>query len=165
MQDLAARKALIIKLANNYDWSSSNFTKGQLDAMLEATADCSLEGLATAIEQFMAGRVSDHNNARMPSGAELAVKARLYAPAEPRIPLFNGVINSDWGHGAIDLRGLTREQQDRVERLPKTVEGHYQMRALAAQLRVENSDRLGIPFGHPTERITNDVPKSRLKRI
>lgn len=154
MQDLAARKALIIKLANNYGWSASNFTKGELDSIIEATAKCSLDGLGRAVSQFMEGRVDEHNNSRMPTGAELAVKARLWdyattdrkverlvtypigeLPPAPLVPL--GPVEIDFGDGRINLRGLSHAEKEQI---------------LAAK-------------GHPTERITNDVPKPRLKRL
>lgn len=133
MQDLAARKALIIKLSNNYDWSASNFTKGQLDAMVEATAGCSLEALQRSVGQFMAGLVEEHNNAKMPSGGQLAANARQWdyalstvdadrprlvsypmgsLPPKPMVP--GGMISIDFGKGPIDMTRLTYAEQQEV---------------------------------------------------
>jgi len=30
------------------------------------------------------------------------------------VPLYTGIINMDFGHGSIDMRGLTRQEQDKV---------------------------------------------------
>lgn len=136
MQDeKPARKALIIKLANSYGWEVGNFTRDQLAAMVEATAEASLDALARSVGQFMAGKVEGHNNARMPSGAELASNARMWdeaiavvagrnagpkltaypigtLPPPPLVPL--GPLEVDFGEGKINMRDMAPGEKEKL---------------------------------------------------
>lgn len=131
--EAATRKALIVKLSNNYDWSAGNFSMAQLDAIVEATAGVSFDALARSVGQFMAGKVEGHNNARMPSGAELAINARMWdeaiavvagrntgpkltaypigtLPPPPLVPL--GPLEVDFGEGKINMRDMAPGEKE-----------------------------------------------------
>lgn len=147
MDNIAARKALILKLANNYDWSASNFTEGQQNAMVEATENITLDALRIGVSRFMHGEVVGQNNSRMPSGADLAIYCRMLMPREhdpndptsmlnlvsypmgekpPKGMVPAGLLSVDFGdrRGRVNMARLSYKEQERVMRggsVPKTI--------------------------------------------
>lgn len=151
------RAALIWKLMNAFPASLSNITAGVIDAYVEATFDCDEEAITRSIDQYRSGRVDEHNGPFAPDAAAFARNVRMWVralqvmagmgkqeelisypqgalPPPPAEPL--GPLTVDFGEGVIDLRGKTFAEKEAI---------------MATK-------------GHPTERITNDVPKPRLKR-
>lgn len=82
-----------------------------------------LEAVARSVQQFITGKVPNHNRAFAPSAAELAanvakwdtvlgqIEARKLAP-----PLASGLISVDFGSGPIDMTKFTLEEQDAILR-------------------------------------------------
>lgn len=140
MKDLTARKALIVKMMRGFPSSASNISDETLASYVEATREVSTEALARSAEQFLSGRVEGHNNAFMPSAAELASNARQWdeaiayvstkralreavritsypigkLPEPPAEPL--GPIKIDLGHGEIDLSDKTPAEKEAIIR-------------------------------------------------
>lgn len=118
-QDKTAREALMVKLFSGYLSSQMNITEDNLAAFIEATKDVSLEALTLSVDQFASGRV-ERNNSFPPNSGEVAANAREWQRAiEKRAgqdgpEMHNGLIECDWGHGRVDLRGLTNAEQDLV---------------------------------------------------
>lgn len=94
-------------------------TSATVDAYCSAVTDVPFEAVKRSTEQFGTGRV-ERNNSFPPSAAEFAENAREWQMAIAKRAshsgpeMHNGLIECDWGHGRVDLRGLTNAEQDRI---------------------------------------------------
>lgn len=94
-------------------------TSATVDAYCSAVADATFEAIKRSTEQFGSGRV-ERNNAFPPAAAEFAENVREWQNAiakragQDGPEMHNGLIECDWGHGRVDLRGLTNAEQDIV---------------------------------------------------
>ncbi len=94
----------------------ASLTENQCLAYLDATAESSLGALEKACRAFATGVVSEFNPTFGPPSAPILAKmARLMEPAN-LVPLYGGLLEVDFGHGRIDLRGLKIEEQDAIMR-------------------------------------------------
>lgn len=72
------KKAQIITLMHGYPSSQSQISQGTIDAYAAAVSGCSIEAVTRSCQQFLSGNVESHNNAFMPTAAELAANARQW---------------------------------------------------------------------------------------
>jgi len=85
------------------------------------------DAVVTVLKAVIKGTHPDFNRVWRPTPAELAEWARIEALDAKRrnTPLYSGILEADFGHGRIDMRGLTVEEQDLVLRHKgMTPDGH-----------------------------------------
>lgn len=113
-QDRQAKEAIILTFLDNYPLFK--VTDGFIDALLRAVEPYSARSVEQACQRFADGAVSGHDNRYVINGPELAEQCRLFDDLRTRtvVPLFSGIIEMDFGHGRVDMRGLTVDEQDRV---------------------------------------------------
>lgn len=162
-RDSLAKESLILDMLERFSPGQTRDIRPMLAVLCRSVEDLPLEAVAMGCDRFKSG-VLPRNHAFAPNAVELVAEVTKWLPPEPRIPLFNGLLSTNWGMGDVDLRGLTREQQERVESLPKTATGMREMRQLANDLRASNSEKLGIPFGNASKRVIAS-PTPRLQRM
>lgn len=111
-----AKEASILRLLDNYP----NFkaTDGFIDALLRGVEPYSARAVELACERFASGAVVGHDNRYVLNGSQLAEQARMFHEMYhcEVIPLHSGILEMDFGHGRVDMRGLTVEEQDQVIR-------------------------------------------------
>lgn len=112
-----AKEALILDLFDGY--LSAKPSAENLRRYLAAVEDLSVEAVARSVQQFQAGLVERDNRDFAPSAETFAHNAREWQRALERRDdsgpeLHNGLIECDWGHGRIDMRGLTNAEQDQI---------------------------------------------------
>lgn len=109
-----AKTVRIYRLLRGYWQLAEKLDEGLLESYVEACADVSVEAVSLACQRIASGQAG-LNTSFPPSPADIAERASMLdAAARPRIPLHNGLIEMDWGHGRVDLRGLTTEEQDKL---------------------------------------------------
>lgn len=143
MTDSHAKRALILTMLEAFP--SGAYTAGTPTAYADTVEDCSGEAVGLACADFAAGRVPERDQRWAPTAAEFAERARLMdraiarrdgtapaieetkvyrigeSPPEGYVPL--GPIEADFGHGRLNLRGLTHAQKEealRTQRMPET---------------------------------------------
>jgi len=79
--DRSKKKAQIIAMMHGYPGAQSQITEGTVNAYLVAVADCSLDAVTRSCGQFLSGKVESHNNAYLPTAAELAANAASWDSA------------------------------------------------------------------------------------
>lgn len=112
-----AKEALILDLFDGY--LSAKPSAENLRRYLAAVENLSVEAVARSVQQFQAGLVERDNRDFAPSAETFAHNAREWQRALERRDdsgpeLHNGLIECDWGHGRIDMRGLTNAEQDQI---------------------------------------------------
>jgi len=95
-----------------------------------ASGEASVKGYVLALEDIdptavisvltniIKGTQKDFGRVWRPTPAEIAEWSRQAALAAHKrsVPLYSGIIETDFGHGMIDMRGLTVDEQDMVLR-------------------------------------------------
>ncbi len=95
---------------------ASKITARTVAPYIDAVSECSLEAIERACRAFGTGAVPDWNpDYGPPVPVRLAMLARLLEPTKS-VPLYGGLLEVDFGHGRIDLRGLKIEEQDAIMR-------------------------------------------------
>ncbi len=123
--DDKAKKAAILSMMHGFPSSQGHITEGTLGAYMLAVSDASAEAVKRSCGQFLAGKVPDRNNGFLPTAAELSANARAWDAAIAQVtadqelaklnkPIENGLIQMDFGHGMVDMRGLTTAEQDAI---------------------------------------------------
>lgn len=112
-----AKEALILDLFDNY--LSAKPSAENLNRFLAAVENCSLEAVQRSVKQFTSGLVERENRDFAPSAEAFAHNVRQWQAAldkrdAPQEELHNGLLEVDYGHGRISMRGLTNDEQDRV---------------------------------------------------
>jgi len=136
-----------------------------VDAYCSATADTLFEAVKRSTEQFASGRV-ERNNSFPPAAAEFAANAREWQAAitkragQDGPEMHNGLIECDWGHGRVDLRGLTRDEQEVVMAGKGVVNGKNLAYLPLAEIRsvITNGDLDAVEVG-------KTMPAPRLGRM
>ena len=108
-------------MMSGFPSSQSSITEETIRAYAFSTEDYPIEVLRLACKRFATGVVPGHNNAFMPSAAEISEECRhleeleksIHAARIPQNPE-HGMINVDFGHGKIDLRDKTMAQVDEI---------------------------------------------------
>ena len=110
----AAKKAAIYTLLTGYWQMAERLSDELLNSYVAAVDECTPESVALICKRIAAGQAG-LNTSFPPTPADIAERAAMIdAAAKPRIPLHNGLIEMDWGHGRVDLRGLTEAEQDKL---------------------------------------------------
>jgi hypothetical protein len=111
-QDQDAKRVSIYNLLKGYWQLAEKLDRSLLSTYVEAVEDCSAEAVATACKRIASGQAG-LNTSFPPTPADVAERARMIdALRKPGPELLNGLIEMDWGHGRVDMRGLTTEEQD-----------------------------------------------------
>ena len=113
-----AREAVILKLIEGYPSLAGRATRGLIDAYVDASEHCDIGALNQACKRFARGEVPGQNAAFPPTAAEVAAHAAMLDELRKQtvVRLYNGLLDMDFGHGRVDLRGLTTEEQDQIRR-------------------------------------------------
>lgn len=118
-EEVTAKAAAIYDLLVGYHQLTEKLTDAFLDGFVRVVDDCSPEAVRKACLRIASGRAPGVNSNFPPTPADVAISARLYQDmAAERVPLYSGILEMDWGHGRVDMRGLTVDEQDRI------IEGH-----------------------------------------
>lgn len=160
-KEAAAKEAAILKMLDCFP--SLKATDAFIDALLESSAPHGLRSVVEACKRFTRGEVDGHNLAFPPSGAEFAKQVAfldsIYKTTDDDETLHNGLMRIDYGGGAINLAGLTREQQDQVMRQKGlTLDG----RSMAGFSRLELLAAIGEPL---SETIDYDARREQVQRL
>lgn len=95
-------------------------TDGFIDALVSAAEPHNLRAVVEACARFSRGQVTGHNNAWPPSAPEFAQHVAfldgIYKTTDDSRPLLNGLVEIDFGHGRINMRGLSAEEQEQIIR-------------------------------------------------
>lgn len=118
-----AKEACLWSLFDGYP----NFkaTDEFIERVLDLLEPYSPRAVEHAVRRFGDGGVPGHNTAFVPNGPQIAEQARLFHELYTRevVPLYSGIIEMDFGHGRVDMRGLTVEEQDEVIRRHGVIDG------------------------------------------
>lgn len=123
--DSKAKKVAIVSMMHGFPSSQAHITDGTLGAYVLAVADVSLEAVKRSCGQFLSGLVPDRNNGFLPTAAELSANARAWDAAIAQVTadhelarlgtkIENGLLEMDFGHGVVDMRGLSTAEQDAI---------------------------------------------------
>jgi hypothetical protein len=95
-----------------------------LGTYVSAVEDCGADAVALVCKRISSGQAG-LNSSFPPTPADIAERAALLdAGSKPQPLLHNGIIEMDFGHGRVDMRGLKTEEQDEIIRLNgKTPDG------------------------------------------
>jgi hypothetical protein len=112
-----AKEAKILDLFDSYP--SASPSRENLQQYLAAVEGLSLEAVTRSVQQFRAGLVERPNRDFAPSAETFAHNAREWQRAidvrnDTGPELHNGLVECDWGHGRVDMRGLTNAEQDQI---------------------------------------------------
>lgn len=113
-----AKEAKILDMFDGYP--SASPSRENVQAYLASVASLSLEAVTRSVQQFRDGKVERENRAFAPSADEFSHNAREWQRAIDTLAgsndpeMHNGLIECDWGHGRVDLRGLTNAEQDQI---------------------------------------------------
>jgi hypothetical protein len=96
---------------------ADKLTDGLLLGYLRPVEDHSVEAVKLVCQRIEAGQAG-LNTSFPPTPADIAERVAAFEDAvKERPPLYNGLLSADFGHGLVDLRGLTNEEQDRISGL------------------------------------------------
>lgn len=118
-RDEQAKAAVILAMMER-GWPTSDPTPALIEGMALACRDVRAAAVAEAAREFYTGSSAlERDHHWPPTGAELAARAAVWERAmrareAPATKLHTGIMDIDFGHGRIDMRGLTAEEQDRV---------------------------------------------------
>jgi hypothetical protein len=115
-REAEAKEAAILGLLAGYP--SFKATDEFINALLAAVEPYSATAVADACKRFADDGVPDHDKRFVINAAELAGQARLFDGIynTVRVPLYSGILEMDFGHGRVDMRGLTVDEQDEIMR-------------------------------------------------
>lgn len=134
-----------------------------------AVADASADAVKRSCGQFLAGRVDGHNNSFLPTAAELSANARAWDRAIAQVtadqelaklnkPIETGILTMDFGHGSVDMRGLTTDEQDVIIRSNGKLGGrNAAFMSLEEKLAALNQEALPSPGAQ--------IPIPKLRRV
>ena len=122
-KDRDAKEAALWKLWDSYP----NFkpTDAFIDSVLAAVEPYSPRAVASSVKRFLNDEVAGHESRYVPNAAQIAGQAKLFDSLYARevIALHSGILEVDYGHGRIDLRGLTIEEQVEIMRHHGVING------------------------------------------
>lgn len=126
MQDIAAKKAIIMAMMEAFPSSRGQVVSATVDAYARAVDDCSVEAVSRACDAMARGTV-DRDRGFLPTAGELAELARKFqavidAANAPAPNSEHGMVEVDFGHGKIDLRDKTAAEVEvifKLKRLPR----------------------------------------------
>jgi hypothetical protein len=152
------KKAAIMMMMHGFPSSQSGITGDTVSAYLLAVESIDAEAVKRACARFLGGRVPGHNNAFLPTAGEIAAEAMKLDHRADLVSLHNGLLEMDFGHGRIDMRGLTEPEQDRIIELGgKTPDGrNFALLSLAEKRAALDPKALPAP---------NRVPVPRIQRM
>ena len=89
-----------------------------IDAYAELLEQYGAEAVKAGLDDITSGKV-ERDDRFVPNALEISRRAAMWrdifdAARTPPAPLHNGLVEMDFGHGAVDMRGLTNEQQDTI---------------------------------------------------
>lgn len=120
-EETTAKEAAIFDLLAGYHQLTEKLNDLFLWSFVRQVEDCRPEAVKQACDRIASGRAPGVNNNFPPTPADVASNARLFeeiaARADDRVPLYNGLLEADFGHGRVDMRGLTTDEQDRIAKL------------------------------------------------
>lgn len=115
-KDKAAKKAAIYSVLAGYWQLADKLTEGLLGSYLGPVEECSVEAVVRTCQRIATGQAG-LSTSFPPTPADIAQRAAAYDDANrERVALYNGLIEMDWGHGRVDLRGLAEAEQDAIIR-------------------------------------------------
>lgn len=149
-----AKEAAILSLLSGFP--SYRATDTFIEEALASVEAFSVEAVVRACRRYAHGEVPEHNNAFPPSVPQLVVQVRLfegvlaYSKRQEAPRLHSGILEVDCGHGKIDMRGLTVDEQDQVLRLGgKSPDGRnlagMSVQAIVEALRAEPVGEIEAP--------------------
>lgn len=120
-----AKKAAILKLMHGYPSSQSKITEEVVDAYLDAVEQFSPEAVLRACQRFAQGDVPGQSLDFLPPAASVAAQSRMYDQivgrdsAERQMDriMHTGIVVMDFGHGNVNMVGLTQDEQDKLVKL------------------------------------------------
>lgn len=100
------------------NWPTASPSAENVRAYVNAVEAFTVEAVQRSVRQFGSGLV-ERNNAFVPAAPEFADNCRQWQAAldsrgAKDEVLHNGLLDSDFGHGRVNMRGLTKEEQDRI---------------------------------------------------
>lgn len=108
----AAKEAVIYGLLSGYWQLADKLTDRLLASYVDACAEVSLAAVRLVCQRINRGQAG-LNSSFPPSPADIATRAEAVDDAQKPAPrLFSGILSMDWGHGIVDMRGLTVDEQD-----------------------------------------------------
>lgn len=119
MSDKEAALEMIRTMLSGYPGSASGIKPTTPKAYWMLLTDIPLEIIGKACRSLME-EIPPRKFA--PNASELHARARLFMPPEPGPTLYTGIMDVDFGHRRIDMRGLTPEQQEEVFRTKRAPE-------------------------------------------
>jgi hypothetical protein len=115
-QDQDAKRAAIYDLLKGYWQLAEKLDRSLLNSYLNPVEDISVGAVLRTCQRIASGQAG-LNSSFPPTPADIAERARSYDEATAdRVPQYNGLLDMDWGHGRVDLRGLTNDEQDAIIR-------------------------------------------------
>lgn len=110
------KRVAIYNLLRGYWQLAEKLDKAMLSSYLDAVEDCSAESVVRACKRISSGQAG-LNSSFPATPADIAERAAaIDETVRERVPQYNGLIEMDWGHGRVDLRGLTNDEQDQIIR-------------------------------------------------
>ena len=112
-----AKELMILDLFDG--WLNARPSADNVRAYLAELEPFDLDAVRRSVKQFRSGRVEGHNMDFPPSAPQLTANVREWQKAldarnDTGPEMHNGLIECDWGHGRVDLRGLTTAEQDQI---------------------------------------------------
>jgi hypothetical protein len=112
-------------MMHGFPSSQGHITEHTLGAYMLAVENASAEAVKRSCGQFLSGLVPDRNNGFLPTAAELSANARAWDAAIAQVTadrelarlgtkIENGLLEMDFGHGMVDMRGLSTAEQDAI---------------------------------------------------
>lgn len=150
--DQDAKRAAIYDLLKGYWQLAERLDRSLLNSYVNAVAECSVEAVALVCQRINSGQAG-LNSSYPPTPADIAERAALLdVGAKPAPGLYNGLIEMDFGHGRVDMRGLTDWEQERI------IKGHGMIGGKNAALMnldekiaaIEATKRLAAPVKEST---------------
>lgn len=136
---MQARRVVILQLLSGFLGIADRLTDASLASFVSASADCSIEALRAACNEFAGGEVAGWDSAYPPNAPQIAARAkfwdqllkRLEAPAVPELGALKvyaigapvpegheplGPIRVNFGGRDISLAGLRHDQKEAILR-------------------------------------------------
>lgn len=116
-----AKKTSLYQLLVGYWQLAEKLNDRLLETYTNAVEDIPLEAVEAACRRIASGQAG-LNTSFPPTPADIADRARMLE-SKPQPELHNGLISMNWGHGDVDLRGLTNDEQDSIMRGQGKIDG------------------------------------------
>lgn len=110
-----AKERLILKLFKLYRYLDGKADRALTEQYLAPVLRFTTQAVALAYESIRDGGLEEGKD-WLPQVPRWVSHVRRYERASPPIALHNGLIQMDFGHGMVDMRGLTTEEQDQIRR-------------------------------------------------